>query len=271
MSLICLNCRGCGRSEAVQEIRNIVDLHNPMLLFLSETKMSAVKVQDLRWRLGFPNAFGVNSEGLSGGLGLFWKNNVVIELKNYSKNHIDVWVDDAVNPCPERMWRFTGFYGEPRREKRKESWRRLRFLRHTSTLPWVCAGDFNEIICQSEQFGGNDRGEWQMEGFREAIRSCDLSDLGFNGLPYTWDNRQWGDRNVKVRLDRVLADERLLDRFDGSNVLHVQMASSDHCALLIKLQSARLVGRRHRERPFRYENMWRRHDEYPGVIQRGWG
>lgn len=40
-----------------------------------------------------------------------------------------------------------------------------------------------------------------------------LVDLGFNGLPYTWDNKQTGDRNVKVRLDRGLADENFLDCF----------------------------------------------------------
>lgn len=57
MSLICLNYRGCRRFEVVKEIHNLVDLHNPMMLFLSETNMGAARVQDLGWRLGFPNAW----------------------------------------------------------------------------------------------------------------------------------------------------------------------------------------------------------------------
>lgn len=43
-----------------------------------------------------------------------------------------------------------------------------------------------------------------MAGFREAISYCSFMDLGFSGLPYTWDYRREADRNVKVRLDRAL-------------------------------------------------------------------
>jgi len=89
MNLLCLNCRGCGRSEAVREIRDIADNVKPMVLFLSETKMSAQRSQELRWRLGFPNAFGVNRSGLSGGLCLMWKIEVSLDIKSYSKYHID--------------------------------------------------------------------------------------------------------------------------------------------------------------------------------------
>jgi hypothetical protein len=30
-------------------------------------------------------------------------------------------------------------------------------------------------------------------------------DLGFSGMPLTFDNKQKGDRNVKVRFDRAMA------------------------------------------------------------------
>jgi hypothetical protein len=56
MSLLCLNCRGCGRHEAVREIHNIADTNHLNVLFLSETKMSATGAQDMCRRLGFPNA-----------------------------------------------------------------------------------------------------------------------------------------------------------------------------------------------------------------------
>ena len=50
------------------------------------------------------------------------------------------------------MWRFTGFYGEPRRERRHRSWELLHFLSNQSSAPWLCAGDFNEILDATEQF-----------------------------------------------------------------------------------------------------------------------
>jgi hypothetical protein len=52
---------------------------------------------------------------------------------------------------------------------------------------------------------------------------CGFTDLGYIGLPYTWDNRQEaGDRNVKVRLDRGLANDPSLNLFRQVKVWHVQ-------------------------------------------------
>jgi hypothetical protein len=41
--------------------------------------------------------------------------------------------------------------------------------------------------------------------FCEVLSYCDLHDIGFFGLPWTYDNKQVGDRNVRVRLDRIAA------------------------------------------------------------------
>jgi len=227
--------------------------------------MRSQRAGELRWRLGFQNAFGVSSVGLSGGLVLLWKNNVTVDLKSYSKFHIDVWVTMENG----RQWRFTGFYGEPVRARRKESWRLLRFLRNQTDLPWLCVGDFNEVLHEDEQMGGNDREEWCMEGFREAVDYCGFSDLGFRGLPYTWDNRREGSRNIKVRLDRGLADAAWLDLFGGSLVTHVQTAESDHCAILVQFRASFSL-ERGRGKPFRYENMWQRHHLYQDTGAGAW-
>jgi hypothetical protein len=71
MNILSLNYRGGGRPETVREISDLVRLQRPSLVFLSETKMSDKKTQDLRWKFGFSNAFGVKSVGLSGGLCLY--------------------------------------------------------------------------------------------------------------------------------------------------------------------------------------------------------
>jgi hypothetical protein len=174
---------------------------------------------ELRLRLGYPNAFAVNCVGLSGGLALLWSNDVTVDLKSYSRNHIDVWITEG--GAVDCQWRFTGFYGDPSRSRRKESWKLLKFLRNSSTLPWLCGGDFNEVLHDHEQLGGIDREEWKMEGFRETVEYCGFTDLVFSGLPYTWDNRREGAHNIKVRLDRCLADNGLLDLYGDSSVVHV--------------------------------------------------
>ncbi|KAM0863971.1 hypothetical protein ACQ4PT_044229 [Festuca glaucescens] len=146
---------GALSPETVHEIRHLVEIHRPILLFLLETKMHATRAQDLKWRLGFDNSFGVSSDGLSGGLVLFWNNGVTMQLKSFFQSHIDVMVN--YDETRDLVWRFTGFYGCAKRELRKDCWKWLRFLRCQFDTPWLCAGDFNEILCASEQIGGNNR------------------------------------------------------------------------------------------------------------------
>lgn len=144
MNLLCLNCRGCGRPETVQKISGLIKLHRPALVFLSETKLIDKRAQNLRFKFGFSNAFGVKCEGLSGGLVLFWNSDSVVSLKSFNKNHIDVMVVNE--DMGERQWHFTGFYGEPARSRRKRCWELMKYLRREYDNPWICAGDFNEFL-----------------------------------------------------------------------------------------------------------------------------
>jgi hypothetical protein len=57
-----------------------------------ETNISGTRVEKLWDALGFYSSFGVNSDRFSGGIGLFWKNDVVFDLKNFGSKHIDVVV-----------------------------------------------------------------------------------------------------------------------------------------------------------------------------------
>jgi hypothetical protein len=135
-------------------------------------------------------------------------------------------------------WRFTGFYGDPVRCRRKISWELLEYLRREYDLLWLCAGDFNEILNASEKIGGGDREEWKMDGFRDAVEYSRFTDLGFSGLPYTWNNKQQGARNIKVRLDRGLGDDVFMDQFDSTSVRHIQTTESDHSGLLITVKKS---------------------------------
>jgi hypothetical protein len=84
-----------------------------------ETKLSKVKIESLKTTLGFDGCFGVASEGLSGGIAMFWTTKVLVDLKYYSSCHIDVMVRKNTSNATER--RVNGFYGAPRVEDRHHS------------------------------------------------------------------------------------------------------------------------------------------------------
>jgi hypothetical protein len=107
-------------------------------------------VENLKSVLGFHGCFAVDSDGLSGGIGSLWTDEVHVELKNYGQAHIDVRVRRRNSDQPP--WRFTGFYGEPRTENRYQSWDFLHTLYGISHEGWICVGDFNETMYAEEHF-----------------------------------------------------------------------------------------------------------------------
>jgi hypothetical protein len=174
-------------------------------VFLSETRQKAERVRRLRSRLGLRGFLGVDSDGLSGGLALFWCDQLHVEVQSSCERYIDVHVRITEN---DPLWRLTCVYGEPRIENRHNMWSLLQNLKKESDLPWCVLGDFNEAMWSFEHFSFSQRSESQMLAFRDTLEICGLVDLGFNGLPYTYDNKRKGRQNVRVRLDRVVADNQ---------------------------------------------------------------
>ncbi|KAL0378862.1 UNVERIFIED_CONTAM: hypothetical protein Sradi_3191700 [Sesamum radiatum] len=74
---------------------------------------------------------------------LLWRKEVNVIVHSYSASHIDVVIarEDGTEG-----WHFTGVYGHPDAARRPETWELLRHLRQYSPRPWLCAGDFNEIL-----------------------------------------------------------------------------------------------------------------------------
>lgn len=87
------------------------------------------------------NSFGVSKVNLGGGLALFWKKGVDVDVEMSSLNHIDV----LINRGKEDGWRFTGFYGNPASQRRMELWNLLRTLHGSFSIPWICAGDLMRL------------------------------------------------------------------------------------------------------------------------------
>jgi hypothetical protein len=116
-------------------------------------------------------------------------------------------------------------------------------------------GDFNEVMWQHEHLSKHRRPKQHMVDFREILSHCDLHDLGYRGLPWTFDNRQKGDRNVKVCLDRAVATQEWSQCFPSACVQHIVFSRSDHCPILLAVESDQ---NRKPKKIFRYEVMWER-------------
>jgi len=95
MSCFSWNYRGLGNGATVKELRDFAKSVAPSVLCVLETQVHKARVEGLKNSLGFDNAFAVSSNGCSGGLGIFWNNNIKMEFLPYSQYHIDTIVTEA--------------------------------------------------------------------------------------------------------------------------------------------------------------------------------
>jgi hypothetical protein len=70
----------------------------------------------------------------------------------------------------------------------------LEEIKPIQKAPWLMLGDINEAMWQHEHWSRRKMNEKQMYDFRNALSLCNLHDLGFNGLPWTYDNNQKGEK-----------------------------------------------------------------------------
>ncbi|CAA7059332.1 unnamed protein product, partial [Microthlaspi erraticum] len=94
-----------------------------------------------------------NSPG-SGGLALYWKQEIPVQVISSCKSYIDTSILYKGN-----LFYATFIYGEPDHSLRKEVWEELSNLGNLRDKPWFLTGDFNDIIDNTEKSGGQQRTE----------------------------------------------------------------------------------------------------------------
>ncbi|KAL8492823.1 hypothetical protein ACS0TY_024136 [Phlomoides rotata] len=99
-------CRGLGNPAAIPSLCELVRVQRPDIIFLFETLSYGVKIEELRIKLNFQCCFSVDCVGRSGGIYVFWRVADACNLVSYSRNHIDLHINDL-----QGQWRLTGFYG----------------------------------------------------------------------------------------------------------------------------------------------------------------
>ena len=253
MNALCWNCRGAGKPAAVQELREFAKKFTPTLLCIVETQIEGRRVEALASSIGFDNSYAIDSQGRSGGIGLFWNNSIKVEILGYSCYHLDISVEEQ----GEDPWRMTCVYGEVQTHLRHQTWTVLKNISTLSNLSWLCIGDFNEVLRPDEHEGVGQRSNAQIQAFRDTIDVCMLLDLGYKGCFLTFEKKVTGGSFTRCRLDRALVNVDWLTRFPLASILDEVAASSDHMTLLLDLGRAK--GER-TKKEFRYDTMWETHE-----------
>jgi hypothetical protein len=144
----------------------------------------------------------------------------------------------------------------------------MRFLANSQPDAWMILGDFNEIVEASEKQGGARRPRQQMEAFQRVISDCEIADLGYKGLKYTWKNCQEDGLFIWERLDRAFANKDWCSLFPTAEVSTEVVVSSDHNSLFLSTSKMQL--RKQKKKGFIYDATWRKEVASKNLVKRVW-
>ncbi|XP_042007785.1 uncharacterized protein LOC121756308 [Salvia splendens] len=128
--------------------------------------------------------------------------------------------------------------------------------------PWMIGGDFNTILHLQDRVGSDTNRQAKMVDFAESIEDCRILDPGFDGSEFTW-----AKNGLFERLDRIPVNERWAQSLETTRVTNLPRIASDHGPVLVrcKVTSNNIGGR-----PFRFQNMWIRHEGFEDLVRGDW-
>lgn len=263
MRILSWNCQGLGNPMTVQALRAIVAQDKPDLIFLMETRNQESVIQQVQRRLKYNNSFVVNPQGLAGGMVLFWTDQISLTITHSTPHLIDTFCSE--NGGINSMC-LTALHAPATFHQRQLLWADLRHLRHSNTQPWICLGDFNEVLYSWEKISKRHAESYRMQSFRDVLYDCALMDLETKGCAYTWANNRSGEDLVRERLDRAVCNIEWRLAYPEAEVVALPAIASDHSPILLTTQLITRKGKRN----FTFEAFWIEHEECRQVVEDAW-
>ncbi|KAM1126958.1 hypothetical protein ACFX2B_041564 [Malus domestica] len=212
--------------------------------------------------LGLEYMFAVEPKGLSGGLCVFWKDGSHVTLLKSEEFMIEVKIwDENLN----KQWRLFTIYASTDEKKKREQWKGLGNRIDQDRDCCFLIGDFNDILCNEENEGGNYRSASSMRDFREFVARNELMDLGYEGYPFTWRNNK-ESLPIQQRLDWGLATMGWYNLYPDTKIRHMMLEGSNHAMLLLSTEKLKAW----RGRKFSYDVCWSKLEECRNLVIHEW-
>ncbi|XP_013690321.2 uncharacterized protein LOC106394286 [Brassica napus] len=186
-------------------------------------------VVDLKVVLGYDTVMVVDPIGLSGGLALMWKRDVIVEVKFADKNIVDC----RISYRGQTLF-VTFVYGEPGQQGKGKVWERIMRLGVGRKECWGLVGDFNEILHNGEKIGGPKRGPASFMDFAVMLEVCKIKELAGFGDSFTWEGVRY-KKYIQCKLDRCFGNKKWRNVFHKATQTFMERLGSDHRPVMVNL------------------------------------
>ena len=169
-----------------------------------ETRLGSEMAKEIMDKLPFQGVIHTDLVGFVGRLWFLWDSDRV-EVTNLASTEQEIHTLVKVNSF-SLNWIFTIVYASSRDRERCMLWNNLNTVTNLHNLPWIIAGEFNELLSNDEKLGGRPISLYRANLFKECLDSCNMVDLGFNSPRFTWTNKHDIGSLIQERLDRYFAN-----------------------------------------------------------------
>ncbi|XP_026434672.1 uncharacterized protein LOC113332339 [Papaver somniferum] len=128
----------------------------------------------------------------------------------------------------------TFLYGSVYHEEKMEQLKYIGEIGSRANLPWVIIGDLNITMHAHERSTFSTPTNVGYPEIQSIIDTADISDLGYIGNKFTWNNRPSGNDCIYARLDRALDNDHWLTHYGSSFVRHIDTIGSDHIPIILE-------------------------------------
>ena len=265
MNVIIWNCRGALKPSFKICVGELVQSYNPAILVVMETRVEGDRAREITNLLPFDGAFHTETIGYGGGLWVLWNaDNVDVALLSSTEQEIHAEVKVRFT---NNSWLLSALYASPKRAERQVLWKNLMSVAELHNLPWVITGDFNEPLLSEDKFGGRSVSVDRSLLFKECLDRCNMIDIGFAGPRFTWTNRREVQALIQEKIDRYFVNPSWCVIYPDTRVTHFTQCHSDHCPMLLEMQSRAHYGR---IRPFCFQTGWLLDPSFFPIVHHAW-
>ncbi|KAL9668229.1 hypothetical protein QQ045_002606 [Rhodiola kirilowii] len=252
--------QGVGNKSTTNHLKAQCVLYKTNIVAILEPKIKHDLLPGLCKELGFDHY--MHGEDINDHIWICWSDSLELDNTIWSSQQVTSLVRFKDS---DTQAMFTFVYADCDDTVRQRLWADLIDTSSRMNIPWLVAGDFNVVSTWEEKSGGNRSDDSPLQEFNDFQLLAGLSDGGYKGNPYTWSNNQVGDKRIWERLDRVLLNGHALSKFPFLQVTHLARVHSDHCPLLVELDTTQK-----NLAFFHYQKAWQSHPGLIDVVRAGW-
>ncbi|XP_060965582.1 uncharacterized protein LOC133034505 [Cannabis sativa] len=260
--LLCWNVRGANNQQKQRLIKQFISLQKVDFVGLLETRVKARKLGVLYSNIFDGWCFSSNIAWHKGGkIVIAWNpSRFIVDIIRCTSQFMHLKISTVDGMFDSFV---TVVYASNSRMERKKLWEDICGL--NTCEKWCLMGDFNEILAKEERVGLR-VSSWPDGDFLQCVACCNLEDIKSSGNFFTWTNKQHGGDRIFSKIDRVLANQEWLNKYETAEVVFLNEGLFDHCPAIISLYPVVASGLK----PFKYFRMWKAHSKFESCLVDIW-